>query len=270
MREEFFDIGGQTYRIKRKGEGRPLIALHGFAQSAETWDELEIQGFEIIACDLLGHGKSSKPQTLAPYRLSEILSVLQTLMSKLTQGRDYVLMGYSLGGRLALQYALNYPEEPLSALIVESASPGISNPQERAERQRSDLELAQKIISNGAEWFADFWGRLPLFTSQQKLPEAVQARIRKARAANSPHALALTLEGTGQGQLEYIGDRLSEISSPLLYIGGEYDLKYQQIAKRYFQPLKNSQLAIVPQAGHNAHVERLEEFRMILVNFLAV
>ena len=91
----------------------------------------------------------------------------------------------------------------------------------------------------------------------------MQQQIRGRRLLNSPHALAFTLEGSGQGTMPYVGHRLSELTMPICYISGELDAKYTAIGAKYFGDVHR----IVPQVGHNVHVEAPEAYRQILKQF---
>ncbi|MDM5144100.1 2-succinyl-6-hydroxy-2, 4-cyclohexadiene-1-carboxylate synthase [Lactococcus lactis] len=123
-----------------------------------------------------------------------------------------------MGGRLALRYCLAYPSAPVKYLILESTGPGIFSISDREKRQFTDEELAQKILLNGSAWFADFWANISLFESQKKLSVKIQQEIWQRRANNSPLALAQTLNGTGQGQLFYVGDKISLVNPEILYL----------------------------------------------------
>lgn len=174
-----------------------------------------------------------------------------------------------MGGRLALRYCLAYPSAPVEKLILESTGPGIFSISDREKRQFTDEELAQKILLNGSEWFANFWGNLSLFNSQKKLSVKIQKEIWQRRANNSPLALAQTLRGTGQGQLDYIGDKISLVNPEILYLSGDLDEKYSNIAKEIFAPNSNVTWIPVAGSGHNIHLENPALYQKILEEFLA-
>ena len=91
----------------------------------------------------------------------------------------------------------------------------------------------------------------------------MQQQIQRRRLLNSPHALAFTLEGSGQGSMPHVGHRLSELTMPVCYISGELDTKYTAIGAQYFGDVHR----IVPQVGHNVHVEAPEAYGQILEQF---
>lgn len=263
----YVSIDGLSYHIALRGEGLPLICLHGFAEDSSTWDKLDVRGFRIMAIDFLGHGYSDRPKNPEAYELRTVLRHLYLLIQTLVNDEPFGILGYSMGGRMAMQYIVSYKPETLMFLIAESASPGIQNYDERMERRQSDEALAKKIESHSAEWFADFWAQVPIFESQKALPEAVQHTIWERRASNEPYVLANTLRGTGQGQTPYVAKDLLHLSIEILYIAGSLDTKYAHIGRTIFDH-ENAVVHVVEGAGHNVHVEKPKEFNEILALFL--
>ena len=254
-------MGEYYYGVTVMGTGKPLVCFHGFSESGSTWDGIEVQGYRLIRIDSMGHGRSARPMELKPYELPQMLSDLHRVIYAVA-GERYALMGYSMGARLALVYALEYPQE-VSHLVLESGSVGIEDRVERQDRYVADQGLAERIRAHDITWFSETWAQLEIFKTQQGLPTKVQQQIRGRRLLNSPHALAFTLKGSGQGSMPYVGHRLSELTMPVCYISGELDAKYTAIGARYFGDVHR----IVPQVGHNVHVEAPEAYRQILKQF---
>lgn len=267
VEDRFIQVGSNHFHVRTQGQGKPLLALHGFSQSALTWEKLEISGYQVFALDLIGHGRSSKPDTLEEYSLSSILQQLATVVDILFHGKNYSLLGYSMGGRLALQFAHRFPAQPIENLFLESAALGISDPIQRAKRKQDDLRLADQIEQNGAAWFADYWGGLPIFASQNSLSKKLQHKVWASRAQNSPHALAQTLRATGQGVFPDISEMLKDLNIPLVYITGALDEKYSQIAQALSLHKKVKSI-VIEGAGHNVHLELPQHFNLILANHL--
>lgn len=255
------NIGEYYYGVSVVGTGKPLVCFHGFSESGSTWDGIEVSGYRLIRIDSMGHGRSARPIRLGPYSLSQMLSDLHRLIYTVA-GETYALMGYSMGARLALLYALEYPEE-VTHLVLESGSVGIEDETERQERYAADRVLANRIREHDVQWFSETWAKLAIFQTQQSLPTKVQQQIQRRRLLNSPHALAFTLEGSGQGSMPYVGHRLLELTMPVCYISGELDSKYTAIGAQYFGDIHR----IVSKVGHNVHVEAPEAYRQILERF---
>lgn len=254
-------MGEYYYGVTVMGTGKPLVCFHGFSESGSTWDGIEVQGYRLIRIDSMGHGRSARPMELQPYELPQMLSDLHKVIYAVA-GERYALMGYSMGARLALLYALEYPHE-VTHLILESGSVGIEDEGGRQDRYVADQGLAERIRAHDITWFSETWAKLEIFRTQQGLPTKVQQQIRGRRLLNSPHALAFILEGSGQGTMPYVGHRLSELTMPVCYISGELDTKYTAIGAEYFGDVH----CIVPQVGHNVHVEAPEAYRRIVEQF---
>ena len=256
------------YHGEIRGEGQPVVCLHGFAENLHTWDSFQPAGCRLILMDWVGHGASDKPRDRRYYHWKTMIESLHRLIHDL--GYDhYSLLGYSMGGRLALAYALTYAEE-VDHLILESASYGEQGIIRRWQRRRRDLSLAGKIRKDGIRWFSQYWSGLPLFTTQRHLTESIRQAIEERRLANSPEALALTLQGSGQGTVPCLKNRVPELKMPVLYISGEQDRKYQKMGSEMEWLNPGISFQSIPGAGHNTHVERPQEFQRIVEAFLPI
>ena len=255
-------LGHYQYGVTIVGEGKPLVCFHGFSESGSTWDGIGVDGYRLIRVDSMGHGRSARPTELRPYEIRQMLKDIHTVLYAVA-GERYALLGYSMGARIALLYALEYPEE-VTHLVLESGSVGIEEEGERQGRYVADRALAERIRARDITWFSETWAKLDIFKTQQSLPPKVQQQIQGRRLLNSPHALAFTLEGSGQGTMPYVGHRLGELPMPVCYISGELDAKYTAVGARYFDDVHR----IVPQVGHNVHVEAPEAYQQILKQFL--
>lgn len=262
MQRMQINIGEYHYGVSVIGTGKPLVCFHGFSESGSTWDGLEVPGYRLIRIDSMGHGRSARPMEVGPYTLPQMLSDLHTVIYAVA-GERYGLLGYSMGARMALLYALEYAEE-VTHLVLESGLVGIEEEGERQDRYVADRALAERIRAHDITWFSETWAKLDIFKTQQSLPPKVQQQIQGRRLLNSPHALAFTLEGSGQGTMPYVGHRLGELTMPVCYISGELDAKYTAIGARYFGDVHH----VVPQVGHNVHVEAPTAYQQMLEEFL--
>jgi 2-succinyl-6-hydroxy-2,4-cyclohexadiene-1-carboxylate synthase len=176
-------------------------------------------------------------------------------------------MGYSMGGRAALRFALNCPER-LAALVLVSTSPGITDPDLRSQRVAADAMLADKIEKNGVDAFVDEWEKQPLWESQRSLPEVVRDVLRKHRLSNRPDGLANSLLGAGAGADAPVHDRLEEIGMQTLVVAGALDSRYVELAALLATSIPNASAFIVPDAGHAVHVERPDALTDATISFL--
>src|SRR5258707_8441027 len=259
-------VNGVQYNIETSGSGMPLVLLHGFTGSTKTWaqhiPELSAH-HQVIAVDLLGHGQSDSPDDPARYSMECCTRDLAKLFDQFGLERCY-LLGYSMGGRVALHFALTYPEW-LLGLILESASPGIADPQERQARLASDVELAERIERHGLGALVNYWEHLPLFATQSTLPIDMQEHVRRERLANNPRGLANSLRGLSTGAQPSLWQRLNELEVPTLPIVGALDTKFMEIGQAMTATLPNAQLEIVYGAGHTIHLEQPKDFRSIVL-----
>jgi 2-succinyl-6-hydroxy-2,4-cyclohexadiene-1-carboxylate synthase len=252
------------------GAGRPLLLLHGFTGSAAAWLALAARlapHRRTVAVDLIGHGQSDAPADAERYRMEQCVADLLALLDTMQIAQTDVL-SYSMGGRVALQMAAAAPAR-VSALILESSSPGLADPAERQARIAADEALADSIERDGLAAFVDRWERLPLFASQAALPAEIRARQRAERMRNNPQGLANSLRGMGAGRQSSLWDRLSQLCMPALLIAGALDQKYCAIAEQMAQALPNVRKAIVPNAGHTVHLEQPDIFAAAVLEFCA-
>jgi 2-succinyl-6-hydroxy-2,4-cyclohexadiene-1-carboxylate synthase len=278
MGSMFVQVNGVRLGVEQLGAGRDksgpysgstLVMLHGFTGSAAGWghhlDTFAAYGLRVIALDLHGHGQSDAPDDAQRYTIEhcrqDILAALQQL--GVSKGQA-ILLGYSMGGRIALYTAFS---GFFRALILESASPGLEDPAERKQRRASDEALAASIERDGVEAFIERWEKLPLFASQKTLPIECRETLRRQRLQNRTTGLAQSLRGVGTGVQPAVYARLPTLHIPVLLIAGELDTKFTAIARYMAQALPQSQLCIVPGAGHTIHLERPEEFVSLVGNY---
>ncbi|WP_034263272.1 2-succinyl-6-hydroxy-2,4-cyclohexadiene-1-carboxylate synthase [Bacillus sp. J33] len=263
-------IDGVRYHVDTWGNGFPLLLLHGFTGNAESWKVFEPcwkEHSKAIALDIVGHGKSESPPDIACYGIEKSADVMNTLLEKMGIAKADIL-GYSMGGRLAITFAVKYPEK-VRRLVLESASPGLRTEEERQSRRLQDANLAEKIRRDGIKRFVDYWENIPLFESQKKLPDSIRAGIRSQRLANSIEGLAHSLNGMGTGSQPSWWGQLSQIDSPVLLVTGNLDQKFCRIAEDMSKVLPKSQWISVKNAGHAIHVEKPEKFGTIVSGFLS-
>ncbi|MEA2242086.1 MAG: 2-succinyl-6-hydroxy-2,4-cyclohexadiene-carboxylate synthase [Solirubrobacteraceae bacterium] len=226
---------------------RDLVLLHGFTQTGRSWAPViaELRGrYRCFAPDLPGHGDA---QGRRPATFDAVAAYLAAL--KLER---FTLCGYSMGGRLALDFALRHPAR-VERLVLIGATPGIADAAERAERRRADLALADRIEAIGLEAFVDEWGAQPLFAGQ---PRGVAALAREDRLRSTASGLAAALRGMGTGAMTPLGDRLGELAMPVTWVVGEHDAKFRALAP--------PDAVVIPGAGHAAHLEAPEAVAGVL------
>ncbi|HEY7615650.1 MAG TPA: alpha/beta fold hydrolase, partial [Terriglobales bacterium] len=144
MAQHTLQVNGVRYHAEVEGSGLPLVLLHGFTGSSESWWQIRpalSKQFMTVTVDLLGHGLTEAPEDSQRYTMAFAAQDLAAIFSELQLSYTH-LLGYSMGGRLALYLALHHPTL-VKTLILESASPGLATEAERADRIQSDERLAR-------------------------------------------------------------------------------------------------------------------------------
>ena len=264
-----YEIGGINYFVDQYGDGFPLLLLHGFTGDSTTWQPFYPHWGEnrkVIALDIIGHGKSDSPEVDRRYDILSVARDIKTILDRF-EIESIDVLGYSMGGRLALSFTIQYPEM-VRKLILESSSPGLETEVERNQRRSQDEKLSLFIQENGIERFVDYWQNIPLFASQIRLPLETQNKIRQQRLHNSVIGLMNSLKGMGTGAQPSWWTRLKNVDAETLIITGELDQKYAHIAENMLKELKNAQWVEVKDCGHAIHVEVPEKFGKIVDRFL--
>ncbi|MDR3626992.1 MAG: 2-succinyl-6-hydroxy-2,4-cyclohexadiene-1-carboxylate synthase [Ignavibacteriaceae bacterium] len=246
-----------------------IFFLHGFTGSSQDWNEivpLLNKRFNIIAIDLIGHGKSSSPGDTNLYTAESITEQIREVILHYTN-EPVIIAGYSMGGRAALSFASRYPEM-LRGLILESTSAGINYPDLRKDRAEQDEKLAEFIETHSMEEFVDYWMNISLFESQKKLPAKKLTTVRKSKLKNSRTGLANSLRGFSTGKMPALNNDIHSINITTLLISGSLDSKYTGINTELFKSFPSATHIIIENAGHNVHLERPSLFIDVINDFL--
>ena len=262
-------VDGLDFWVDVEGKGPPVVLLHGFTGSRTTWYDLVAlasKEFTTIAIDHIGHGRSASPAEVEPYRMERAVDSLVGVVRKLGHERA-IWVGYSLGGRTALQVTCRHPEA-VAALVTEGASAGLATEAERLARIAADEQLAQ-MAERDLEAFVDHWASIPLWDSQkQTLSEPQRAALKQQRMAQRATGIANSLRGMGTGSQTWLGDQLAQIGVPVLLTAGRLDTKYVQAAEEMAQAIPDARVRIIEGGGHAAHLEQPEAFNAVVMDFL--
>jgi len=227
-----------------------VVLLHGFTNTGASWEPVLAalgERYRAIAPDIRGHGSASRAR---PLTLDAVIGDVAVL----TQDR-FTLVGYSLGGRIALHAALALRRR-VERLVLIGASPGIADPAQRAARRAADERLAAEIEAATIEEFATRWAATPVLEGQS--PE-VKAAAHADRLRSTPAGLAAALRGLGTGALPSLWERLGEL------IVGERDEKFRAIGQRMARELSRVELVVVADIGHAVHLEAPERITAQLI-----
>ncbi len=234
-----------------------LVWLHGFLGSAEDWQATRnaFTRWPQLYLDLPGHGAS---EALSTQGFDEFFTQLTFTLAELNITR-YWLIGYSLGGRLAMYTACQRPAG-LQGIIIEGGNPGLRDSQERLLRIESDQSWAMRFTAEPLEKVLDAWYRQPVFAS---LSDTARRQLIQVRAGNQPAALGSVLGNFSLGLQPWLGDALAVLPVPFHYLCGARDQKFQGIAHALGVPFH-----LIEHAGHNAHRENPVAYCQCVIDIL--
>jgi 2-succinyl-6-hydroxy-2,4-cyclohexadiene-1-carboxylate synthase len=236
-----------------------LVLLHGFTQTARSWDPIRAElvrsdvvrdRIDILTPDLPGHGSRSD-------MASDLPTAAVELADRIGNGH---LVGYSMGGRLALHLAILRPEAVRSLVLISSTA-GIDDADEREARRTADHRLAQRIEQIGVEHFIAEWLAQPLFGTLREASSAY-------RLENTSEGLAASLRLAGTGEHRPLWAEISRVETPTLVVTGAQDTKFTELGRRLVATMPNARRITVPDAGHAVHLEHPDTIAHIIVEWL--
>lgn len=248
--------GGVELQVALAGDGPAVVLLHGFTGDASTMSCLADRFADdhlVVTPDLIGHGGSTGPDE--SHTVDAMATQVLAALAALDVPAPYDIVGYSMGGRVALTMACGFPEQVASLSLI-GASAGLATPEERAERVAADEALAASILADGLESFVDRWMANPLFSTQARLGDAFLADARAQRLRGRPEGLARSLRGAGTGSMRPLHDRLHRCAMPVALVVGADDPKFRAIAEELSASLPDALITTVADAGHAAHLEQ--------------
>ena len=195
--------------------------------------------FTPLCLDAPGHGTNKNGARSLPQCADDIALAM----------KPGILVGYSMGARMALHVALLHPHM-VSQLVLISGTPGLKTQSERAARQKSDNELAERIETIGLSAFIDEWLALPMFSGLSS-----ETNQRSDRLRNTEQGLADSLRFAGTGTQEPQWSNLQQLSIPVHLIVGERDEKFTAISEEMKPLISASEMTVVANVGHTVHLE---------------
>jgi 2-succinyl-6-hydroxy-2,4-cyclohexadiene-1-carboxylate synthase len=223
-----------------------VVFLPGFMQHADTWAPIAAAVGERY-----------------PVRLHDFATwTFEERVAELRAFEGSVVVGYSMGGRLALHAALGCA---FAGVVTVGAAAGIADANDRRRRMEADEELADWIAAHPIDEVVGRWERNPVFASQ---PSGLVAAQRAGRLAHSPADLARLLRSAGQGAVEPVWDRLGSLSMPVLALAGEADSAYRAAAERIASLVPRGAAGVIAGAGHAAQLEAPDAVRDAILAFV--
>jgi 2-succinyl-6-hydroxy-2,4-cyclohexadiene-1-carboxylate synthase len=249
--------------VELRGEGPPLVLLHGFTQTGRLWGsfgERLARSHTLIAPDLPGHAGSDALHEDLPNTAAMVAEVVHHAVGD----TPCDVLGYSMGARVALHMVTGTDLAPSVAhLVCIGATAGIESPSERERRRAADEAAADALEGSGdLEAFLDSWLAGPLF---ERLGAAAD---RTERRRNTAPGLASSLRLCGTGTQEPLWTRLGEVVFPVLAIAGSDDSRFAAHALRVARLVPRGVASLVPGGGHAAHLAQPEQTWRLVEHWL--
>ena len=242
--------------------GKPVVFIHGFMESSDSWKHIvENLSKWIIIIDLPGHNKSKFNNLNEEYSINDFCNELYLFFSD-NNIRKIDLLGYSMGGRIAIAFSSKYPNL-INSLVLESTSLGLDSKSSREERYNEDLELC-KEIENNFNAMIDDWELKVLFKDQKKRNYILWEKQRNIRLNHNQKQLSKALRAFSVGAMPFYEESFKYFIFPIFIICGTDDSKYIKLGKEMMYMNKNVKQYIIAKASHNTHLENPSMFLNIL------
>ncbi len=252
-------VGGTTIHYRIEGDGEALVLIHGVGSDLAAWDGViaALRGqYRILRADLRGHGESEK--TPGPYSLRMFSNDLLALLDHLSFAKTH-LVGFSLGGLIAQQVAIEAYDRLLSLALISTIA---GRSEEEKQRVAARVELLETegaqahLVAAGERWFSDGFRRAN--------PKVIKKRKQKS-LCNDPNCYVAAYRVLAENDLV---DDLHKITTPTLVITGEFDAgSTPRMSNLIAQRVQHGEAIILPQLKHAVLLEaptqtaaRLEEF----------
>lgn len=257
---------GIDTHYEASGEGPAVVLIHGHSVDLRMWDhqiaDIVEAGYRAIRYDVRGHGRSTAPKS--GYTWDNYVLDLSQLLDHIKAGRSAHLVGCSMGGAIALTFALRFPERVLSLTLVDTALPGFTYSQEFSDEVQA---LVASVQSEGITAFERLWLAHEFFEGVRRQPGRFAELREMVRGFTAPE-YQRDYEGEEVARQDTI-EHLGEITAPALVIVGENDvLDFQLISEILASSLPNARRAVISATWHLPSMEKAAEFNQLLVEFL--
>ena len=242
----------------RKLDNDPVLFLHGFSGSSNCWKSIRKEiNAPTIAMDIPGHNKSYFLNLNEDYTYKDFRTELFLILNKLNVKKVH-LLGYSMGGRLAISFAQKYPET-VKSLILESSSLGLVSMEEKEIQTKQDNNLISKI-NNSMDRFVSHWKENLLFDKQESRNLNAYNELNNNRLKHNKHQLSKSLLSFSKSNMPAFIEAFSTFDCPVFLINGKDDTKYIKINRDMMKIHKKSKQFIINNSSHNVHLENTDSF----------
>ena len=231
----------------------PIVFLHGFLGAPAMWRNIERalkSPIDTYALDLPGHGAIP----WLPSEPADFMSAVDALADRFPIADPAVLVGYSMGARLALALTLRHPARVRSAILI-GVDPGIEDEAARTERVAWDDTWAERAASESLDAFASAWEDLPIFATQKSLPTPAKNELRRQRTSHTSGGISWAMGALGLGRMPSLWAEIPSASVPITLVTGALDVKFSEKSQAISDRAKNVRRMIIEGAGHNVALE---------------
>ncbi|WP_095497656.1 2-succinyl-6-hydroxy-2,4-cyclohexadiene-1-carboxylate synthase [Paraferrimonas haliotis] len=244
-----------------------LLLLHGFLGNHRDWSQVLnslSQGFDVYLVDLPGHGDSGH---VSVNDLQQLLKLLHLSIGANVSG-PYHLLGYSMGGRLALHYANfchQHNVDDILSLTLEACHPGLTDSQQQTQRWQSDQNWASRFTNEPMDAVLNDWYLQPVFAelNQQQRQDLIDARL-----TNNGEALANMMTIMSLANQPNFWDLPQTLNYSVHYLVGALDSKFLGLAQQWQQHSPKLSYHVIADAGHNVHRAQSQAFTQAIQHLL--
>jgi pimeloyl-ACP methyl ester carboxylesterase len=258
------EVDGGTLAWESAGEGEDVVFLHPGLWDSRVWDEpfgAFSRAYHVVRYDLRGYGRSSRPEPGRPYSHVDDLAALMDA----TDVERGALVGNSLGGRIAIDFALTHPER-VTALVLAATNVGGFEETEEEAKEYAELEreIERAVEAGDAERAMEL--ELSVWATALGTDDPAGARIRRI-AFDNLHVI--TMDESGEIRLDDAFGRLPEIDVPTLVLPADRDPPVlRRLSGEVAGRIPNARLVEIPDTDHVVPVRRPEGFNDVVLGFL--
>jgi 3-oxoadipate enol-lactonase len=256
---------GISIHYEIQGRGANLVLIHGMGDNLSMWyHQVPVfsKHYQVVTYDTRGAGETEIPE--GEYSLSVLTEDAYQLMKAIGVKKAFFL-GYSMGGRIALELAIKRPEI-VKAIILSSSPIFVTPPSPQNVPRRPPMPMPDLLSKGGLEAFAEMHATSAFSPGFKSKNPSEFDRYMKIKLLNKPESLSRLMRSMGGlGSPPDLGN----VKCPVLIIAGEFDsLISLESVKQLQKYLAGSKLITLP-AGHAAAVEQPDQFNSAVLDFLS-
>jgi pimeloyl-ACP methyl ester carboxylesterase len=266
-------MNGQTIFYTVKGEGKPLLLLHGYGAGIWVWEkqiEALSQSYRVYALDLIGHGYSDRPKI--PYTPETYIHFLRDFMDGVGIEKA-TLIGNSMGGGMAWAMAIRYPERVDRLVLINCVPPNVlqqvKNESFRTLVAIKDIPILPYLVIAARSKNSIRWVLLECVSNIKLItPEVLNRQYQLSKIKGTTRVLYSTFKHAEEA-LE-LKDQLALIHQPTLFVWGEDDLIFPpEVGEKLHQVIAGSKFLRIEKSGHIPMWENPDEVNRAILDFLS-